>query len=917
MSKLNFKGSWRSYQKRILDDLSFHLRDDKLHIVAAPGAGKTTLGIEVISKLNQTTLILCPTNTIKNQWKERICSAFLNAEDYDIVSTDLRNPEYITVTTYQALLASFCGQKEDEETNTNTYDEEAEISEEEAESISNSKRFNSKKADEIIKILKDANITVLCFDEAHHLRNEWWKALIYLNENLAPKQTLALTATPPYDANINEWNRYEELCGEIDEVISIPELVKNGDLCPHQDFIYYSLLKDSEKELIKKQNANIKTFIDELNSDSKLISYLSSSPFLNEPKSYTEQIFDDPDFYVSTASFLKLNNKKINPKFLSLFNAKEHELPKFTQEEAKKFLNGLLYNHCEEFAQIEEKLEHYRNRAKLLGLVYNKRIVLGDNVKIQRKISGSIAKIDSIEEITELEYNSLSTSLRMVILADLIKLNDTDSDSLGVVPIWKRLKNKFQQIPIGVLCGSLILLPKTLEQSIELHVKENDLTEDSLTVSSFNQDEAYIKITPKESAKNKIVGIITEMFNKGEINILIGTQALLGEGWDAPSINSLILSSTVSSYMLSNQMRGRAIRIDKNNPDKISNIWHLASIALPEKTNIFEEIFSESSTNLDEEAKMNALMHDIVSLEKRFEGYEAPSYFDKHEIVSGIDRVKSKDFYHNIEKFGENAFKDFNKSTRELALNRSQTKQWWNDALYLGYGNGQQTMTTGVEAEKLTVNTLKYTSYKEMLFSTFTTFLFVLASVIYSGGFNWGIIGIILLVFLIVCANIYLKYLKTGTIAGVMKQIAIVHLEALASQDLIRSSLKRVGLTVQETLEGIYVSCKNLPTEENNLFIKCIQEFLNPIENPRYLLIRTNRFGKVINQTDYFSIPAILSNNKKCVDIFARLWEKYIGGSYKIVYTRNLEGRMTLLQARKNAFSATKRPKSKRLSKWQ
>ncbi len=916
MSKLNFKGSWRSYQKRILDDLSFHLRDDKLHIVAAPGAGKTTLGIEVISKLNQATLILCPTNTIKNQWKERICSAFLNAEDYDIVSTDLRNPEYITVTTYQALLASFCGQKEDE-TNTNTYDEEAEISEEEAESISNSKRFNSKKADEIIKILKDANITVLCFDEAHHLRNEWWKALIYLNENLAPKQTLALTATPPYDANINEWNRYEELCGEIDEVISIPELVKNGDLCPHQDFIYYSLLKDSEKKLIKKQNANIKTFIDELNSDSKLISYLSSSPFLNEPKSYTEQIFDDPDFYVSVASFLKMNNQKINPKFLSLFNAKEHELPKFTQEEAKKFLNGLLYNHCEEFAQIEEKLEHYRNRAKLLGLVYNKRIVLGDNVKIQRKISGSIAKIDSIEEITELEYNSLSTSLRMVILADLIKLNDTDSDSLGVVPIWKRLKNKFRQIPIGVLCGSLILLPKTLEQNFKLHVKENDLTEDSLTVSSFNQDEAYMKITPKESAKNKIVGIITEMFNKGEINILIGTQALLGEGWDAPSINSLILSSTVSSYMLSNQMRGRAIRIDKNNPDKISNIWHLASIALPEKTNIFEEIFSESSTNLDEEAKMNALMHDIVSLEKRFEGYEAPSYFDKHEIVSGIDRVKSKDFYHNIEKFGENAFKDFNKSTRELALNRSQTKQWWNDALYLGYGNGQQTMTTGVEAEKLTVNTLKYTSYKEMLFSTFTTFLFVLASVIYSGGFNWGIIGIILLVFLIVCANIYLKYLKTGTIAGVMKQIAIVHLEALASQDLIRSSLKRVGLTVQETLEGIYVSCKNLPTEENNLFIKCIQEFLNPIENPRYLLIRTNRLGKVINQTDYFSIPAILSNNKKCVDIFARLWEKYIGGSYKIVYTRNLEGRMTLLQARKNSFSATKRPKSKRLSKWQ
>ena len=55
---LHFNGTWRSYQKRILDDLDFHLRDDKLHVVAAPGAGKTTLGIEVISRLNRPSLIL-------------------------------------------------------------------------------------------------------------------------------------------------------------------------------------------------------------------------------------------------------------------------------------------------------------------------------------------------------------------------------------------------------------------------------------------------------------------------------------------------------------------------------------------------------------------------------------------------------------------------------------------------------------------------------------------------------------------------------------------------------------------------------------------------------------------------------------------------------------------------------------------
>ena len=48
---------------------------------------------------------------------------------------------------------------------------------------------------------------------------------------------IALTATPPYDVNPREWQRYIELCGPIDEEISVPELVRHGELCPHQDYI--------------------------------------------------------------------------------------------------------------------------------------------------------------------------------------------------------------------------------------------------------------------------------------------------------------------------------------------------------------------------------------------------------------------------------------------------------------------------------------------------------------------------------------------------------------------------------------------------------------------------------------------------------------------------------------------------------
>ena len=97
--------------------------------------------------------------------------------------------------------------------------------------------------------------------------------------------------------------------------------------------------------------------------------------------------------------------------------------------------------------------------------------------------------------------------------------------------------------------------------------------------------------------------------------------------------------------------------------------------------------------------------------------------------------------------------------------------------------------------------------------------------------------------------------------------------------------------------------------------IKCLQEFLNPVENPRYILISRKR-NFIISQVDYFSLPSAFSSRKKDVEIFETFWKKFIG-KCEIIYARNYDGRRILLNARKNAFSGMKREKSKRLSKWQ
>ena len=48
---IEFTKTWRSYQGRVLNELSEHMGDNHLHVVAAPGSGKTVLGRHLATRL--------------------------------------------------------------------------------------------------------------------------------------------------------------------------------------------------------------------------------------------------------------------------------------------------------------------------------------------------------------------------------------------------------------------------------------------------------------------------------------------------------------------------------------------------------------------------------------------------------------------------------------------------------------------------------------------------------------------------------------------------------------------------------------------------------------------------------------------------------------------------------------------------
>ena len=65
----------------------------------------------------------------------------------------------------------------------------------------------------------------------------------------------------------------------------------------------------------------------------------------------------------------------------------------------------------------------------------------------------------------------------------------------------------------------------------------------------------------------------------GTTQLVVGTRALLGEGWDAPSLNVVVDLTTVAADVSVRQMRGRALRLDPADPDKLASNWDVVCVA--------------------------------------------------------------------------------------------------------------------------------------------------------------------------------------------------------------------------------------------------------------------------------------------------------------------------------------------------
>lgn len=847
--RVHFKGTFRDYQQRVLDRADGYLRDGKLHIVAAPGSGKTVLGLELIRKIGKPCLILSPTTAIREQWRARFCSLFADDEQAAdaLFSCDLHDVRLITSVTYQALYTAM---------------ERTEGGEDDCSDI------------DLMQLIGAHEIGTICLDEAHHLRNEWQRALEKFMQQLDGRVTvLSLTATPPYDAEGGEWERYIAVCGEIDEEIFVPELVAQGTLCPHQDYVYFNYPTKTELAALEDYRAHAAAALDQI----------AALPFVRElcarlqEKPDYDAIFSAPQEYTALFCWFRSCGLEVG-RPIERQLAGRRGLPRFQIGHAEQAI-GFLIN---DPLLSEEQKKQIEGIVKSHGVYERRQVQLRLSEKLRRTLVSSVGKLDSIRRIVQCERDAMGGELRLLILTDYIKKETLDGvasrgsfSSVNVVSIFETLRRADDTQEIGVLSGSLIILP----EKVKLHARHTRQHIPGTRYCVFDV----------AGSLHTAVAAVGELFERGEIRVLIGTKSLLGEGWDSPCINALILASFVGSFVLSNQMRGRAIRIDPTHPQKVANIWHLITVEPP------YAVKERAVQRLAEQIRQDdsrLISCDYEVLKRRFDTFMGPN--DRTgAIESGIGRLTAI-----APPYDSEGIARIDAEMLERASHREKLRAQWQNAVRGG-------------VVEVTAQSVVPTEKRVPVFTFWNVTLFLLLAAVQA-----DLVRLIIMTAMrfsawtavavavgegIVCYLLYrlIRYvLLNRTPARSIKTLGIAIYEALCECSLIAPSA-RVECRQDKQLSYVSLYLRNASVHDQNVFNRAMAEFLSPIDNPRYLLIRRNVLGKPSYRFS-FACPSVIGKKKEYAEVLAKKLKKV--GRFELVFTRREDGRRLILTCRKKSY---------------
>ena len=674
----------------------------------------------------------------------------------------------------------------------------------------------------------------------------------------------------------------------------MPELVAQGKLCPHQDYMYFSYPTPEKEQAFSEHKQHVKEALKEvgqLECIRSLSYYVKYEKKIDKlAKRYPQEL---------EALFVLLNyygEIGFNKDVAALVGRKE--LPKPDElyfQRALQFLvdEGEVYLFCslkeiEELRQVLGKHQVYRD--KKVSLILNE--------ELRDSLISSTGKLKSIEDIVAKEYGSLGKDLRMLIFTDfmqdekesLTKIGTSESfDKINGVSIFETVRRLDKSLNVGVLLDKLIILPRlAVPQGTMIQTK-------ALTGTSYVKLEVF-------GSRREAVELVNEMFREGKLQVLIGGKSLLKVGWKESCMNALVLAGFADDLTSADKMRSKAIGVDPNNPDKTMNIWHLVTVK-PEKKTLLEH---RSVTTTEQVASIQNV--DYALVKQRFDAFMAPNY-ETGEIESGVDKLSL-----GCPPFDADEIQQINRKMLELSEKREDMREMWKRRLT---GAEFQVIKETLVPKKNSIPSFGYMmkrmipDYGAWLIGgiALTSPLYFFVEVVIRG-IHMGR-SIKPMPVLVVCILFYL------VMAGVVLCDAWKVIKRLIQFLTPVRSIKTMGQIVADTLieckiiapgayvetkksksskQGVIIQLMNATLQDQEVFSNAIQELLGPITNPQYILVRKE--GKKRYKHKFsLACPSVIEQKAEYVGVLERHLEKKLG-FMKAISIKRQEGQKFLMHCR-------------------
>lgn len=961
LGDLAFRFPFRKYQSLALAALSDDT-DRHHHIVAPPGSGKTILGLELIRLRGRPAVVFSPTSTIAGQWVEKV-EMFLpeGADASEVTGSDPKALRPINSFTYQliavpgdvgGLLAESAaaewaeelidsGREVDlaaakariaqiERANPESY--EAEIR---RHVTRLRKRFLTDpefdatqiihpNARALIDALVAHGIGTVVLDESHHLLDYWALVLRTLLARLDDVQVIALTATPPVEAEREAMQNYIAIAGEIDFEVPTPAVVKEGNLAPYQDLVYICRPTERERGYIKTVDQRFNEAVGEVAARPDFRAWVSTvltapTDAEGRPLSWEKAFERDPSLCIAAGRFAWNQLEGGVPETVVLLPEMEDPLD---PEDWAYLIAGFGLRHL----KLSDREEDHRAYSELKQLFTEFGYALTEaglrrrRAPADRILAYSDAKNGATVEILKAEIAALGDELRACVITDFEKESAAarslagvlDPDAGGAVRAFRAIvaDPETNGLDPVLVTGTTVLIDADAAERVRAGMESWREREGLRFVLALeptpHEHVSQLVGSGSDWSPGVYVRMITELFGEGVTRCLVGTRGLLGEGWDSLPLNTLVDLTSVTTSVTVNQVRGRSIRLDPGHPDKVADNWDVICI---------EPEFAGGGRDLER----------LFSKHARFYGVSAKGIVARGAIGLDPDLARVV-MTHASKPLLSLESGELNRRMLRRASERAKAYERWK------VGDPYQNLE--IRATKLDVRDLKFRtahtmrdSVKAMLRALVWMVGAIAASV---GAYASPLVdeSPLLVIALVVAAVLF--FILTSRQVYAFWRMAFVELPldsflsdigkgllaALRDAELVAGNLSVDNVRVTQDEVGFYdVWIDYASPADADAFARALDELLAPVTDQRYLISRDEadmnlgfydplfRLMTLVvrplreSRRGWHPVPTELARNKERAEQFAERWREYVGGG-ELLYTRTPEGRRTMLELR-------------------